>query len=97
MMGFTTYSVSCCFRVLGSASLVPGAWSRVLDSACLVPGALFWLTEYKVVSYKNFLLSWIKQSYLWIFFFQLIVSLLFPSFSATKVPSFLVSSLLYCS
>ena len=36
IIAFTTYSVSCWFRMLGSGCLVPGAWSRVLDSGCLV-------------------------------------------------------------
>ena len=40
-IAFTTYSVSCWFRMLGSGCFVPGAWSLVLDSRCSVPGA--WL------------------------------------------------------
>ena len=40
-IAFTTYSVSCWFRMLGSGCFVPGAWSLVLDSRCSVPGAWF--------------------------------------------------------
>ena len=40
-IAFTTYSVSCWFRMLGSGCFVPGAWSLVLDSRCSVPGARF--------------------------------------------------------
>ena len=40
-IAFTTYSVSCWFRMLGSGCFVPGAWSLVLHSRCSVPGALF--------------------------------------------------------
>ena len=39
IIAFTTYPVSCWFRMLGSGCLVPGAWFQVLGSRCFVPGA----------------------------------------------------------
>ena len=41
IIGFTTYSVSCWLRMLGSGWFVPGALFQVLGLWCLIPGARF--------------------------------------------------------
>ena len=63
-IAFTTYSVSCWFRMLGSGCLVSGAWFQVLGSGCLVPCAWFRLTEYKVICYEKFVFNSLKRCYL---------------------------------
>ena len=108
-IAFTTYSVSCWFRMLASECFVPGAWSlvlcsrclvsgawfQVLGSGCLVPCAWFRLTEYKVIFYEKFVFNSLKRCYLWVFFLHFVFSLLFASFNFTKLQFNLFSSLIF--
>ena len=99
IIAFTTYSVSCWFRMLGSGCFVPGAWSLVAWFQCSVPVpvsfAWFRLTEFKVICYEKFVFNSLKRCYLWVFFLHLVFSLLFASFNFTKLQFIVVSSLMF--
>ena len=67
----------------------------MLGSGCSVPCALFRLTEYKIICYQKFVLNCLKRCYLWVFFLHFVFSLLFASFTFTKLQFIVVSSLMY--